>query len=108
MSPIVWRSAACDILTAMSELSSYRVGWIGTGVMGQSMAGHLLQAGAQLTVYSRTESKARPLLDRGASWARSPREVADASDIVFTMVGFPDDVREVYFGETGVLGAARS
>jgi len=92
----------------MSELSSYRVGWIGTGVMGQSMAGHLLDAGADLTVYSRTQSKAQPLLDRGASWAKSPLEVAGASDIVFTMVGFPDDVREVYFGDAGVLAAARS
>jgi 3-hydroxyisobutyrate dehydrogenase len=91
----------------MGELSSYRVGWIGTGVMGQSMAGHLLEAGAQLTLYSRTQLKARPLLDRGASWAGSPHDVGAAAEIVFTMVGFPADVREVYFGETGVLAASR-
>src|SRR5690242_7409250 len=107
MLQIVWRSAACDILTAMGELSSYRAGWIGTGVMGQSMAGHLLNAGAALTVYSRTQAKARPLIDRGATCAGTPREVADASDVVFTMVGFPADVREVYFGDGGVLPAAR-
>jgi 3-hydroxyisobutyrate dehydrogenase len=75
--------------------------------MGQSMAGHLLNAGAQLTVYSRTQSKARPLIDRGAKWTGSPREVSESSDFVFTMVGFPPDVRDVYFGERGVLAATR-
>jgi 3-hydroxyisobutyrate dehydrogenase len=84
-----------------------RVGWIGTGVMGLSMCGHLLAGGYAVTVHSRTRGKARPLLEKGASWADSPRAVAEGSDVVFTMVGFPSDVREVYFGPMGVLAGAR-
>ena len=85
-----------------------RIGWIGTGVMGSSMCGHLLTAGYRVTVHSRTRSKAQPLLDRGARWAESSRAVAAQSDILFTMVGFPQDVRAVYFDETGVLAGARA
>ncbi|MBP2674530.1 MAG: 3-hydroxyisobutyrate dehydrogenase [Deltaproteobacteria bacterium] len=84
-----------------------RVGWIGTGVMGLSMCGHLLAKGYATTVYSRTRSKALPLLDKGASWADSPRAVAERSDAVFTMVGSPADVREVYLGKEGILSGAR-
>ena len=84
-----------------------RVGWIGTGVMGVSMCGHLVDGGYRTTVFNRTKSKAEPLLDRGASWAESPRDVAAASDVVFTMVGFPPDVREVYLSPSGALAAAR-
>ncbi len=83
-----------------------RIGWIGTGVMGRSMCGHLVDAGYAATVYSRTRSKAESLLERGAQWADSPREVAAASDVVFTIVGFPDDVREVILGEQGALAGA--
>ncbi len=85
-----------------------RIGWIGTGVMGSSMCGHLLTAGYRVTVHSRTLSKAQPFLDRGAQWAESPRAVAAASDVLFTMVGFPQDVHTVYFDETGVLAGARA
>ena len=92
----------------MHDLSSYKVGWIGTGVMGLSMCGHLLSAGARATIYSRTLSRAQPLLDKGATWGNTPREVAEASDIVFTMVGFPADVRDVYFSDDGVLRSLRS
>jgi 3-hydroxyisobutyrate dehydrogenase len=88
--------------------ASTRIGWIGTGVMGSSMCGHLLTAGYRVTVHSRTRSKAQPLLDRGAQWAESPRAVAAASDVLFTMVGFPQDVHRVYFAETGVLAEARA
>src|SRR5688500_4885267 len=84
-----------------------RVGWIGTGVMGLSMCGHLITAGYRTTVFNRTKAKAQPLLDRGASWAESPKDVAAASDVVFTMVGFPPDVREVYLTPSGALAAAR-
>lgn len=84
-----------------------RIGWIGTGVMGTSMCGHLLDAGFATTVFSRTRARAAPLLDKGATWAASPREVARAADVVFTMVGFPADVREVILGEKGVLAGAR-
>jgi len=83
-----------------------RIGWIGTGVMGSSMCAHLLQAGYRMTIHSRTRSKAQPLLDRGVRWAESPRAVAAESDVLFTMVGFPQDVRTVYFGTDGILSGA--
>ena len=84
-----------------------RVGWIGTGVMGSSMCGHVLAAGHEVAVHTRTRSKAEPLLVRGARWARTPADAATASDVVFTMVGYPADVREVILGEQGVLTGAR-
>ncbi|MBV8230431.1 MAG: NAD(P)-dependent oxidoreductase [Planctomycetaceae bacterium] len=84
-----------------------RVGWIGTGVMGSAMCGHLMAAGYHATVYNRTRSKAKPLVDRGASEADSPRAVAAACDVVFTIVGFPEDVREVTLGAEGTLAGAR-
>ena len=83
-----------------------RIGWIGTGVMGSSMCGHLLTAGYRVTVHSRTRSKAQPLLDRGAQWAEHPRAVAIDSDVLLTMVGFPHDMRQVYFGPDGILSGA--
>jgi 3-hydroxyisobutyrate dehydrogenase len=70
-----------------------RLGWIGTGVMGAPMCGHLLAGGHQVTVHTRTRGKAADLIAAGATWADTPSEVADASDVVFTMVGSPDDVR---------------
>lgn len=85
-----------------------RIGWIGTGVMGVSMCSHLITAGYRVTVYSRTRLKAHPLLDRGAQWAESPSAVAAESDVLFTMVGFPQDVRQVYFGADGVFSGARA
>ncbi len=85
-----------------------RLGWIGTGVMGLSMCGHLLAHGYRMTVHSRTRSKAQPLINSGAVWSDSSRDVAENSDLVFTMVGFPDDVRDVYFGETGILAGVRA
>ncbi|RMG24477.1 MAG: NAD(P)-dependent oxidoreductase [Bacteroidetes bacterium] len=84
-----------------------KIGWIGTGVMGISMAAHLMNHGYSLTVYNRTPSKAQPLLDGGARWADSPKAVAEVSDVIFTIVGFPADVEEVYFGENGILAGAR-
>ena len=80
-----------------------RIGWIGTGVMGLSMAGHLQSAGYPLTVYNRTRAKAEPLLAKGAQWASTPREVAAKSDVVFTIVSYPRDVESVILGENGVL-----
>ena len=84
-----------------------RVGWIGTGVMGSSMCGHILAKGYPVVVNTRSKAKAQSLIDRGATWADTPMAVAGQSDIVFTIVGFPADVREVYFGAKGVLSAAR-
>ena len=79
------------------------VGFIGLGVMGASMAAHLIDGGYALTVYNRTRSKAEPLLSRGAKWADTPAEVAAQSDVVVTIVGYPRDVEEVYLGENGIL-----
>jgi 3-hydroxyisobutyrate dehydrogenase len=87
--------------------SNTTIGWIGTGVMGSSMCGHVLQAGYRVTLHSRTKAKAQPLLDLGATWTENPRAVATDSDLLFTMVGFPQDVRTVYFGETGILAGAQ-
>jgi 3-hydroxyisobutyrate dehydrogenase len=84
-----------------------RIGWIGTGVMGSSMCGRLLDAGYAATVYSRTRERAEPLLEKGATWSDSPAAVAEASDVVFTMLGFPVDVRDVVLGRDGVLSGAR-
>jgi 3-hydroxyisobutyrate dehydrogenase len=75
--------------------------------MGRSMCGHLLDAGYAATVYSRTRERAQSLLEKGATWADSPGAVAAAADVVFTMVGFPVDVREVVLGSDGVLPRAR-
>jgi 3-hydroxyisobutyrate dehydrogenase len=83
-----------------------RVGWIGTGVMGGAMCGHLLAAGYPVTVFNRTRGRAESLLDAGAAWADSPAEVAAAADVVFSIVGFPSDVREVVLGGDGVLAGA--
>jgi len=82
------------------------IGWIGTGVMGRWMCQHLIEAGYQAVVYTRTKSKAQPLLDLGAAWADSPKNVSAQADIIFTIVGYPSDVREAYFSETGILAGA--
>ena len=82
-----------------------RVGWIGTGVMGLSMAGHLIDAGYRLTVMNRTPEKAKRLVDAGATLVSSPVEVAAVSDVVFTIVGMPNDVESVILGDEGVLSA---
>jgi 3-hydroxyisobutyrate dehydrogenase len=83
-----------------------RIGWIGTGVMGTSMCSHLMKAGFSATVYTRTKAKAQGLLDQGANWADSPQAVAENSDVIFSIVGFPHDVRDVLLGEDGALAGA--
>lgn len=92
----------------MSKLTkdNTTIGFVGTGVMGASMAGHLLEAGYPLHVYTRTKAKAQPLLDRGAVWHDSPAELARAVNVVITIVGFPNDVEEVYLGEDGLIANA--
>ena len=84
-----------------------RIGWVGLGVMGEPMCGHLLGAGFEVSVNSRTASRAESLVARGARWAQSPRAVAEVSDVVFTLVGFPADVREVVLGPAGVLAGSQ-
>src|SRR6185436_12880718 len=85
-----------------------RLGWIGTGVMGRSMCGHLLAKGFTCTVYNRSRDKAQALLDQGAIWAATPKAVAEQSDIVFSIVGYPKDVRDVLLGKEGALAGLRS
>lgn len=89
-----------------ADTAKARVGWIGTGVMGASMADHLLRAGYLLTVHTRTKERAEGLLAAGAEWAQSPSEVAAASDVTCAIVGFPSDVREVFLGDDGALTGA--
>jgi 3-hydroxyisobutyrate dehydrogenase len=84
------------------------VGFIGLGNMGQSMAGHILNAGYPLHVYNRTRAKADDLLARGAVWCDSPGELAANSDIIITIVGYPRDVEEVYLGDNGIVARARN
>jgi 3-hydroxyisobutyrate dehydrogenase len=84
-----------------------RLGWIGTGVMGASMCGRLMDAGYKVTVFNRTQAKAEPLVARGAGWADSSHYLAAASDVVFSIVGFPADVREAILGPNGALAGCR-
>jgi 3-hydroxyisobutyrate dehydrogenase len=93
-------------MTVAPERTS--VGWIGTGVMGLSMCGHVLDAGFRVTVYSRTKARAEPLIGRGAVWADSPADVAASSDVVCSIVGYPSDVRQVFLGEGGLVESSRA
>lgn len=80
-----------------------KIGWIGTGVMGASMAGHLQQAGNELFVHNRSPEKAAALVAAGATQCSSPADVAAVTEIVFAIVGFPQDVEDVFLGENGIL-----
>lgn len=86
---------------------SQNIAWIGTGVMGLSMAHHLIKAGHQLHIYSRTQQKASSLIEAGATWHDSPADAVRECDMVFTMVGFPKDVHQVYLGEGGILSTIK-
>jgi 3-hydroxyisobutyrate dehydrogenase len=85
-----------------------RIGWIGTGVMGRWMCGHVMAKGYRMTVFNRTRDKAGPLIEQGAVWARTPKEVAQSADVVFAIVGFPNDVREVFLGSEGLLAGSKA
>lgn len=87
----------------MAVTKRSKIGFIGIGVMGRSMAGHLLAAGYPLAVYTRTKEKAAGLLEKGAVWADSPKELAEQSDVVITMVGYPSDVENIYLSESGLI-----
>ena len=84
-----------------------KIGFIGTGVMGSSIVKHLLNDGFEVTVYSRTKAKSEQLIQLGAKWAATPKDAALDRDIIFTMVGFPSDVEEVYCAENGILNGAK-
>ncbi len=88
--------------------STHRIGWIGTGVMGSSMCANLMRAGFAAAVHNRSRAKAEPLLAQGARWADSPAAVAAECDVIFSIVGYPADVREVVLGAHGTLAACRT
>ena len=79
------------------------IGFIGAGVMGKSMASNIIAAGYQLAVYSRTKQKAEELLDKGAVWADSPKDLAQKADVIISIVGYPHDVEEIYLGPEGIV-----
>ncbi len=83
-----------------------KIGWVGIGVMGRSMCGHLLSAGHEIKVYTRTKASAESILAAGAQWCETPGEVARDSEFVFTIVGYPADVRAVYLDEGGLVDSA--
>ena len=89
------------------DKSTTKLGWIGTGVMGASMAGLLRDEGYQIQVYNRSKDKAATLISAGCTWCSSVQEVAATSDVIFTIVGFPRDVEEVYFAEHGIVHHAK-
>ena len=83
------------------------IGFVGTGVMGKSMALHFLKDGYRVIAYNRTKEKASELLEKGATWVSTPKEVAEQANVIITMVGFPKDVEEVYFGDQGIIKNAK-
>src|SRR5437870_11105016 len=92
-----------------AEAGKTRIGWIGTGVMGRWMVGHAITKGYKATIYNRSKDKpdVKALLEQGAKWADSPKQVAEASEVVFAIVGFPKDVREVFLGAQGALAGSK-
>ncbi len=91
----------------MADAEKKIIGFVGTGVMGSSMAGHLLDAGSEVHVYNRTKERAEPLIEKGAVWEENPAKLAAACDVVFTIVGFPKDVEEVWLGKGGLVENAK-
>lgn len=83
------------------------VGFIGLGVMGNSMASHILKDGHYVLVYTRTKAKADSILEKGAVWKDTVKELSKEADIIITMVGYPSDVEEVYFGSSGIIEHAK-
>ncbi|KRK76795.1 3-hydroxyisobutyrate dehydrogenase related beta-hydroxyacid dehydrogenase [Companilactobacillus alimentarius DSM 20249] len=84
-------------------ISMQKIGFIGTGVMGSGIINNLLNANYNVDIYTRTKSKAEPLIAKGAKWFADPKDVAESADIIFTMVGFPQDVEDVYFKDNGIF-----
>ena len=85
-----------------------KIGFIGTGIMGAAMAGHLMDAGFEVSVYNRTKSKAQALIERGAKWCDTVGECAAGQDVVITIVGYPKDVEQIYLGAGGIIESARA
>ena len=90
----------------MSEIK--KIGFIGTGIMGAAMAGHLMNAGFEVSVYNRTKSKAQNLIERGATWCETAGKCAEDQDLIITIVGYPKDVEQIYLSEGGIIDSAKS
>ncbi|RPG15542.1 MAG: NAD(P)-dependent oxidoreductase [Phycisphaera sp. TMED9] len=101
------RSILGRVFESENGSTTVRIGWIGCGVMGTSMIGHLLENGHGVRVFTRTRSRASAVLEKGADWAESPREAAEGTDAVVSIVGFPADVEAVHLGADGTLAATR-
>src|SRR5437879_472929 len=93
-----------------AEPGKTRIGWIGAGVMGRWMCGHAMAKGYKAVIFNRTRDKpdVKTLLDQGAKWADSPKQVAEQCDVVFAIVGFPKDVRKVFLGPQGALAGSKA
>ena len=87
--------------------SHSKIAFVGTGIMGSAIAGHILDAGYDVTVTNRTKAKAEGLLACGAKWAQTPAEAAKDADVIFTMVGYPTDVEDVYLSTDGLIRVAK-
>ncbi|MCT2534918.1 NAD(P)-dependent oxidoreductase [Aquibacillus koreensis] len=92
----------------MAKMANVKIGFVGTGVMGKSMAKNLLQAGYPLNIFTRTKEKASELIEQGATWKDTVADLAADSDVIITIVGYPSDVEEVYLNENGILNHAKA
>lgn len=88
-------------------LNKYIIGFIGIGVMGKSMASNLIKAGYKVNVYNRTKERATELISAGATWKDTPKDIAESCNVIITMLGYPKDVEEVYFGDQGLIDNAK-
>ena len=91
----------------MEQTSKPVLGFIGIGVMGESMVRNLMKAGYRTLIYTRTKKKADALINEGAEWQEAAKDVASKADVIMTMVGYPKDVEDVYIGEDGIIAHAR-
>ncbi len=98
----------CRFKAKLQEMKDKIIGWIGTGLMGNPMVKHLLKAGYKVNVYNRTKSKAEDLIAMGCTWFDTPAALTAQSDVVVTIIGFPKDVEECYFGAEGIFKELKS
>lgn len=89
-------------------MSSKTIGFVGTGVMGKSMAGHLIDKGYEVNVYNRTKSKADDLVEKGATWCDTIATLSEKSDVIISIVGYPKDVESIYLSQDGILNHAKA
>ena len=105
---IIWNGAILRGVKGVIHMALRKIGFIGTGIMGAAMAGHLMDAGFELSVYNRTKSKAQGLIERGAHWCETVGELAKDQDVIITIVGYPKDVEAIYLGADGLIDNAKA